>query len=101
MTARQVIAWIQQLPPGSALDRAQNGEEAVWDLHAHLLAAVFDTLTWANYQRTDGKGQKPKPLQRPGVGPKRVARNLPDPDEARRILDGYRRGDYAKEVTDG
>ena len=40
-----------------------------WDTSEHLLAAIFDTLRGANYQRSGGKGKKPKPLPRPGDEP--------------------------------
>lgn len=43
-----------------------HGAEVVWGLQEQLLAAVFDVLRMANWQRS-GKGEKPKPLPRPGV----------------------------------
>lgn len=102
LTARQVIAWINQLPAGCALDRAQHGDDALWDLHAQLLAAGVDVSMWANYQRAGGKGPKPQPIPRPGVKDtrRRVGKtNLPA-DEAREVLNRYRTGGYATEGGD-
>lgn len=39
---------------------------AAWGSTEHLLAGVFDVLQGANWQRSGGKGTRPKPLQRPG-----------------------------------
>ena len=41
------------------------GEDAEWSLTDHLLALVYDALAMANWQRS-GKGERPKPLPRPG-----------------------------------
>lgn len=35
-----------------------------------LLASIADIGAMANWQRGGGKGSKPKPIKRPGVGPK-------------------------------
>lgn len=52
-------------PRGSAYVRSLTGDD--WTMTDHLLAAVIDTLQAANWQRTDGKGQVPKPIPRPGA----------------------------------
>jgi hypothetical protein len=49
------------------LDPDGNG----WGIGEHLLAATLDTLRGANWQRGGGKGSKPKPIPRPGIGPAR------------------------------
>lgn len=55
------------MPRESALVRAEIGPAADWGPQEHLLAAVFDTLSLANWQRGSGKkSRKPKPLPRPG-----------------------------------
>lgn len=41
----------------------------MWGLQEHLLANIADVLRGANWQRGGGKGSKPKPMPRPGVGP--------------------------------
>jgi hypothetical protein len=46
-----------------------HGKDSIWTLEAQLLALIGDILNVANYQRGGGKGQKPKPLERPGVKP--------------------------------
>ena len=46
-----------------------NGESA-WGLAEQLAAVQADALHGANWQRSGGKGQKPKPIPRPGAGPK-------------------------------
>jgi hypothetical protein len=73
-------------------------ETVEWTLHAHLLAAIYDVLTVANYQRTDGKGPKPKPLVRPGVGqPKRRG----TPHTRKEVWRALRGTDPPEGVTDG
>lgn len=96
-----MLVWIRGLPRTSATLRSED-PDVEWGLPEHLLAAVVDALTWANYQRSDGKGPKPKPVPRPGVGPAGVRRGRTDlpPERAKEILRGYARGDYA-EVSDG
>lgn len=95
-----MLSWLQHLPSDSATLRAVNPDDIDWGLPEQLLAGIVDVLTWANYQRAGGKGPKPKPIPRPGVktNTRRYGRTTLPPVEARRILDGYRRGDYA---TDG
>ena len=36
-----------------------------WDMNTYLLANVVDLLAAGNWQRSGGKGRRPKPLQRP------------------------------------
>lgn len=58
--------------PRSAIARALDPEGALWADPAmanFLLAAVVDHLAAANWQRSGGKGSRPKPVPRPGVGP--------------------------------
>lgn len=46
-----------------------DGQDALWGLPEHLLAAIADRLASIIWQNGGGKGQKPKPISRPGVGP--------------------------------
>ncbi len=62
---------VKYLPAGSALAREQAGEAAHWGLSEQLLASAVDALNGANWQRSGGKGTRPKPVQRPGVGARR------------------------------
>lgn len=58
-------AVVASLPPGSALHRARDGDEAVWDLHAQLLAGALDALNAANWQRAgDQNAARPQPVRR-------------------------------------
>lgn len=71
---RDVWAILTAADFDSAIYRALKPEEAAWasrDTTNHLLANVFDALAVGNWQRGNGKGRKPKPLKRPGVGPDR------------------------------
>lgn len=72
---------------------SEHPDEAQWGLTEQLLAAGVDALRVANWQRT-GKGKRPKPIERPGVGPKRKkmgSESLPI-RAARAILDKINRG---------
>jgi hypothetical protein len=83
------------MPRESALARALLADDVNWGLNEQLLALAIDVLRQANYQRAGGKGKKPKPLPRPGVGqrdqPLRHGR-VPDrsPDEVIAYLDRFR-----------
>lgn len=56
---------VRQLPADSRLVRAQVGYP-IWGDTEHLLAGIFDVLSGANWQRSGGKGPRPKPVKRPG-----------------------------------
>jgi hypothetical protein len=43
------------------------GEAAMWGPAENMLAATVDLLQAANWQRSGGKGSRPKPWPRPGV----------------------------------
>lgn len=62
---RRLGVLIRQLPETSRTVAAASGE--VWSRTDQLLAAVFDALNAANWQRGGGKPPRPKPLPRPGV----------------------------------
>ncbi|MEU3452185.1 hypothetical protein ABZ671_00880 [Micromonospora sp. NPDC006766] len=47
--------------------RKLRGDAADWDLNAVLLARIDYRLAGANWQRSGGKGGKPKPLEIPGA----------------------------------
>lgn len=62
--------FVRNLPKESATVRAVMGENHQWDLTNQLLAAIFDKLNTANWQRGSGKEhERPEPLPRPGVEP--------------------------------
>lgn len=60
-----MLVYIRHLPPGSPLGVALHGDAARWGVTEHLLASAVDALVGANWQRGGGKGQRPKPIQRP------------------------------------
>lgn len=53
-----------ELPQGSRVWVTLNAD-AAWTTADYLAADQADSLTWANWQRAGGKGQKPKPIPRP------------------------------------
>lgn len=67
-----VAATIHYRPLDSALSRSIDGEESLWGLAEQLLAAIADRIEAGNWQRGGGKGSRPKPIMRPGVGPKKT-----------------------------
>lgn len=95
MSWRELGVLVRQLPRESATFRVLNPDESVWGLTDHLLAAVLDSLRAANWQRSGGKGPKPKPIPRPGVAgysTERIAgkaRTMAEMDElVARLTDG-------------
>ncbi|QXW04006.1 hypothetical protein [Rhodococcus globerulus] len=55
--------------PNGALSRLRNPDHH-WDLHAQLLAGIFDGVQGGNWQRGgDPKAKRPEQLPRPGVKP--------------------------------
>lgn len=68
LTWRDLHVIVRQSPAGSAIHRAHAGPDHIWGLHEQLLAAIFDSLAVANWQRGgDEKAKRPEPLERPGV----------------------------------
>ena len=57
-----------QLPPDSPLMIHASKGDSVWQLEHQLLAGIYDATAAGNWQRGGGKGRKPKPVKRPGVG---------------------------------
>jgi hypothetical protein len=97
ITARQVIRWLENQPPGNAVERSMLGEDAEWTLTNHLLAGVVDLQQQGNFMWSDGKGPKPKPVPRPGVGqPKRSG----TPHTREEVWQALRGIDPPEEATD-
>lgn len=60
-----------------------------------LLALIADLLAGANWQRSGGKGQRPKPIPRPGVGPQTTrigGGSSYSESEIRALINRYSRG---------
>jgi hypothetical protein len=69
LTLRELIVLVNNPARDSAYARAALGaEEIAWTLEAHLLAVIGDRLAGGNWQRSGGKGPRPSPIRRPGVG---------------------------------
>ena len=86
---RDLWVIVRQAPRGSALDRVSNPDEWQWGLAEHLMAATFDALRVANWQRGQAKQSDfPKPTARPGVEPegKTFGRDALPMDEMTKFL---------------
>ena len=55
--------WVRFAEPDSQLVKAVAGLQ--WSPELHRLTDIFEVLNAANWQR-GGRGQKPKPIRRPG-----------------------------------
>ena len=68
LTWRDLYVIARQSPRDSAIYLSMAGPDAQWGLQEHLLAAVFDSLAVANWQRGgDENAKKPERLERPGM----------------------------------
>jgi hypothetical protein len=67
---RRLGVLLRWLPPGSAFHRAKDPDGWAWGLQEQLTANVADAVNGGNWQRSGGRGHKPKPIPRPGVGAK-------------------------------
>lgn len=65
MTPRRAAVLALQLPAGSAT-WGSCGFDAAWSNETHMSATILDVLRGANWQRGQGKGNKPNPIPRPG-----------------------------------
>lgn len=72
---------MRHLPADAACRRVLD-DGAGWGLSEQLLAATLDTLRGANWQRSGGRGAKPKPIPRPGAGPRTEVHGRPDAEPA-------------------
>lgn len=90
LSFRDLILIVSLASRDSPLVRVLNPDTG-WDLHAHLLAVIFDSLNAANWQRAGGKqSSRPKPLSRPGQpnnesGRARGRTDLTVPEYARQL----------------
>lgn len=63
---RDLSVIIRRSGQDSSLALQEQGEAALWSVSDHLLAGILDALHGANWQRSGSKGQRPKPVPRPG-----------------------------------
>jgi len=66
MTSRELMVFVEQLPEESATKRAISGDE--WVTLHHLVANVFDAVTFMRAETTNYRGgsSTPEPIKRPG-----------------------------------
>lgn len=70
LSYRRLSVLLANASRDSAFNRSVAGESAEWTLTDHLLALVWHQLALGNWQRSGGKGPRPKPIQRPGASDK-------------------------------
>ncbi len=101
LTWRQLSVYLRGLPRESATAREIGGPDLEWGLSEHLLAAAFDALQVANWQRAQRKSKAPKPTPRPGVrdGADRVGKTSRSPEEVRKFLARF--APKTEEASDG
>lgn len=84
---REILTRIRHLPPDSAFVCAVLGpERAAWSVNSYLLAGISNLLAGANWQRSGGKGLRPKPVQTPASKPQRQQRSRAECDDSVRRL---------------
>lgn len=100
LTWRQLSVYLRGLPKESATAREIGGPDLEWGIAEHLLAATFDALQVANWQRAQRKSKAPKPTPRPGMRDtaERVGKTTRSPEEVRAFL---ARLAPKKEASDG
>jgi hypothetical protein len=80
---------LRHLPADGALSQQVNGPVAAWSQTHELLAAILDTLRAGNWQRSGGKGTRPKPMRRPGRDNRYRLGTAVGIAEMRQILDNW------------
>lgn len=63
---RRLAVLLRQLPIDSNTARATTGPAADWSVTDYLLARVVDAEEAALWQRSGGRGRKPRAVPRPG-----------------------------------
>lgn len=64
---RTVKAFLSASPKSSAYVRSKLGHDAAWTLEADLMAGLIDTVRDLHWALGGGKGQRPKPIERPST----------------------------------
>jgi hypothetical protein len=59
---RDFVAYLDQ---ESALFKARHPQSYWWTPQFDFMAAMICAIQWGNWQRGGGKGDKPKPIERP------------------------------------
>ncbi len=91
LTLRQVKVWIEHLPEDAATWVSVHGPLATWRRIDHLMARAVLALEGANWQRSGGKGRRPKAITPPPsiAAAAKTAEQIED--VKRRIADRQRR----------
>lgn len=85
---------LSQLPTDARAARIVD-ERLQWTTTDHLLANVVDMLRGISWQLGGGKGQRPRPIPRPGdVNRRRMGKARPL-SEAKTLLDRWKAGELA------
>jgi hypothetical protein len=75
---RELKVIVTRTPPSrSALSFEREPNDAAWDLNAHLLAEVVDSLRlllWAKTKDGSKNRNRPKPVDRPGRRPEKFGK---------------------------
>lgn len=76
LSPRYVLHLLRWLPDDSATAAGMQGGPQFrgWGTETHLLASVLDSLQAANWQRSGGRGSRPKGVRRPRKVERRVVR---------------------------
>jgi hypothetical protein len=85
LPAREILNLIHQLPASSRLQRKLRGPIVDWSVDALLLRQVLFAVQGANWQRSGGKGPKPKPVDLPGQKRRTPAAKQVGADIAQRL----------------
>lgn len=72
MSWREFRIFVEHLGLKSALYRSRHPKTWPWGVDTEFLAAILFVLQGANWQRSGGKGEKPKHVKRPKDGPELI-----------------------------
>lgn len=88
--------FVANLPPTGdcAFYRAQYPKSWWWEPSFDFMAAILNSLQWANWQRGGGKGDKPRPIKRPKDPPKKGPKSAEELQNRKQLV-------KRREVTDG
>lgn len=67
LTIRDLLVIVRECSSLSPIARWSDPDAFGWGVQEYILAAVFDVLQGANWQRSGGQGKKPEPIGRPGA----------------------------------
>ena len=74
LTIRDLLVIVRECSSLSPIARWSDPDAFGWGVQEYILAAVFDVLQGANWQRGGGRGTPPQSLPRPGMRDGRSSR---------------------------